>query len=77
MKYHVIETIEYDVSFVHVFSKIIEHEMFIQYSLKQGLKLFEEKAKEAAFKVMNQLHLRNCLKPLGIKEMSTETERKH
>lgn len=70
------ETLEYDASFVHVFSKVMEHEVFIQYSLRQGLKGFGEKDRMTALKEMNQLHLSNCFKQLGIEEIFTEDKKK-
>ena len=72
---HISETIEYDKSFVQVFTRLIHHQMFHQYSLKEGLKVFGERGRIAAFKEMEQLHLRNCFRSLGANELST-TERK-
>jgi len=59
---HVAETLEYDHSFLQVFTKVIDHYMFREYGLKKGLQVFGEHGKDAAIKEMEQLHLHNCFK---------------
>ena len=54
---------------------MIDNFVFRQYGLKKGFKVFGEKGKEAAIKEMKQLHMRNCFKPLGEKELSSQDKK--
>ena len=70
------ETIKYDHSYVQVFDKVLKHYTFQQYVLKKGLEVLRERGREAAFKEMEQLHLRNCFRPLDMKELTMEAKNK-
>ena len=42
------------------------------FSLKQGMKKYGQKGYQAAHKEMNQLHKRECFRPIDILTMTTE-----
>ena len=46
------------------------------FSLKQGIKRFGNKGKEAAKTEMEQLHMRNCFVPRKVNEMTSEQRKK-
>ena len=47
----------------------------VTYSLKKGLEKFGERGRQATLKEMQQLHDRECFKPIDVKTL-TESERK-
>ena len=74
---------QYDTDEAPVMAKIIHHyntvardkKSFVEtYSLKQGLKKFGTKAREAAFREMKQLHDRKTFQPLHVAELSEEKD---
>ena len=68
--------IEYGHSFGIVLARIIQHISFLHYNLRQGIKLFGDKGREAAFKELEQLHLRKVFHPLDINELPHEERKK-
>ena len=53
----------------------MEHCCHAQHGLNKGVEVFGKKGKRVAFEEAEQLHMRNCFKPLDVKKISTE-ERK-
>ena len=59
-----IENKSINISMAQVLFKIIDHFAFQQYGLKAGIRKFGEAGKLAAYKELEQLHLRNVFDPL-------------
>jgi hypothetical protein len=55
--------------YIHMHTYLVHHAM-IQYSLKIGLKKFQNKGEEAVSKELLQLHIRDTFKPQDAKELS-------
>ena len=65
--------------FVQIFHDVLTHYCFKQgheYGLKHGLRMFGEEGMKAAYKEMEQLHLRNCFEPLNADSLTGEKKRK-
>ena len=46
------------------------------FSLKQGIKKFEQRGKDAVFKEMKQLHQRICFRPISVYDMTPQERRR-